>query len=79
MHFRLGETQEKLRGYSKNDLESLLKCTKGQGKVMKSFLSLSKCIQAEGKFRRKSGETQKIIFRAYKSAGKLRGNSKNHF
>jgi len=54
VHLRLGETQEKLRGYSKNDLESLLKCTKGQGKVMKSFLSLSKCIQAEGKFRRNS-------------------------
>ena len=25
------------------------------------------------------GETQKYIFKAYKSAGKLRGNSKIHF
>ena len=43
-----------------------------KGKLKKSFL---KPIKVQGN----SGETQKIIFKAKKNAGKLGGNSKNHF
>ena len=69
-----GESQGKL----KKSFLSLEKCRETQGKLKKSILKPRK-VQGNsgGKLRGNSGETQKIIFKAYKSAGKLRGNSKN--